>query len=124
MGGESTPFHTTELLPPHPLVLVLRVCADNRAHDVAETDDPDGPLTVDDRQVAKAILNHDARRASHRRRLGSRNGALGHPLPHSRLARLDPAGNRRQEIALSQDPDDAAEVHDKNGAHASAGHLL
>ena len=46
------------------------------------------------------------------------------PMVRSRLARLDPARDRRQEIALGQDPDESAEVHDKSGAHASAGHLL
>jgi hypothetical protein len=37
---------------------------------------------------------------------------------------VDPARDCRQEIALGQDPDESAEVHDESGAYASAGHLL
>ena len=66
--------------------------------DVSHADHPDRPLVHDDGEVMKAVGVHQPKRRIERRvrRGGDRLGR--HPLPSSRLARVDASGERTDEI--------------------------
>ena len=92
-----------------------RPAVGKRAGHGAHADDPDRPLFLDDGQVVERVLGMSAaRRRATRRRNRDRLGR--HPLAHARLARMDAPGERTEEVARRDDPDQAAVVGDERGA--------
>ena len=94
------------------------------AGDVADRDDPDRPAVLDDRDVAKAVVEHDLRGVLGRRVGAERERVGGHPLAHAGLARVHAAGDGAGQVTLGDDPDQVAVVGDDRRADAALDHLL
>jgi hypothetical protein len=92
--------------------------------DVADADDADRALTLDDRKMAEIVLEHDLRRFFGGRVLRDRDGVGRHPLADRRLARVHAPGDRSQDVALGENSDQASVIGHDGGAGAALDHPL